>query len=121
MSWWIKRKLNKTVTDKTKKGLYDNRQQFQKFYQSSAWQKLRLYILVCYPICQLCNRAAATEVDHIIPLSINYSLRLTESNCQALCKSCHSAKTIQEQKDKKQQQRNNIIDDNMDQLNDLKV
>jgi len=59
------------------------------------WQKVRKFVLSHNPICEVCRRdgrsTAATEVDHILPKRKGGTDLL--SNLQALCKSCHSAKT----------------------------
>lgn len=57
------------------------------------WQRLRKMFLRANPLCVECG-AAASEVDHIIPLRQGGSNRW--DNLQALCKSCHSRKTAQE-------------------------
>lgn len=62
-----------------------------------SWQRKREAILLgsdC--MCALCNVAAATEVDHIVPLEQGGSN--DEINLQPLCKECHLAKTKQEQR-----------------------
>ena len=53
---------------------------------------LRAQILARDPLCQICERAAATEADHITPRSQGGS-QWDPSNMQGLCKSCHSKKT----------------------------
>jgi len=59
-----------------------------------SWRKLRAMVLNEQPICQHCRREAATEVDHIVPLSRGGEN--TMENLQGLCKSCHSRKTARE-------------------------
>jgi 5-methylcytosine-specific restriction endonuclease McrA len=72
-----------------------------KFYNSSAWRKLRRIVLSQSPWCVKCGKPA-TVVDHIIELdSFNiYDTHggtiphpLDESNLQTLCVSCHNSKT----------------------------
>ena len=47
-----------------------------------------------YPVCQVCNDAAATEVDHIIPFNgLNDPLRTQWTNLQSICRQCHNKKT----------------------------
>ena len=77
-----------------------------------AWQRLRLTVLADAPFCRCggctscrlqmrglraspsaCIRAS-TEVDHVKPLRAGGTD--DPANLQALCKSCHSAKTISE-------------------------
>jgi len=51
-------------------------------------------ILNSKPVCQMCQREAAAEVDHILPLRQGGTN--DANNLQALCKSCHSRKTATE-------------------------
>lgn len=61
----------------------------------SNWQRLRLMVLAERPLCVECERwgrvAAATEVDHIVPLSEGGTNE--RENLQPLCHECHSRKT----------------------------
>lgn len=59
-----------------------------------TWQKLRKLILHRDPVCVMCAREAATEVDHIVALAKGGDNAL--ENLQGLCKSCHSRKTATE-------------------------
>jgi len=63
-----------------------------------AWQRLRSHVLLMEPLCRECGAhgrvVAATDVDHITPKSQGGTDDL--SNLQALCHSCHSAKTMRE-------------------------
>ena len=74
------------------------------FYLSLEWKNLRNYKLSMTPLCEECKRngvfTGANEVDHIIPIVIDPEKRLDIDNLQSLCKSCHSAKTYLENKDK---------------------
>lgn len=70
-----------------------------KFYRSQYWKTLRQMILVRDEyLCQICKSknkfTVATEVDHIIPLSKGGTN--SPKNLQAVCKKCHSRKTIRE-------------------------
>ena len=65
------------------------------FYSSARWRRFRLWFLRRHPICKLCP-APATQVDHIQPIAEG-GAKLDESNCQALCASCHGKKTRAEQ------------------------
>lgn len=64
------------------------------------WQQLRRLILSRQPLCVECERAgrivAATEVDHIVPLAVGGTN--DTDNLQPLCKSCHSRKTLRQQR-----------------------
>lgn len=60
-----------------------------------TWQRKRESVLLgsdC--MCALCKTAAATEVDHIIPLEQGGSN--DEINLQPLCKECHLEKSREE-------------------------
>jgi 5-methylcytosine-specific restriction enzyme A len=58
-----------------------------------AWAKLRLLVLHEEPLCCVCG-APATDVDHIIALARGGDN--SRGNLQALCKSCHSVKTLRD-------------------------
>ena len=53
------------------------------------------------PLCRECSRLGkltpAAEVDHIVRIS-DGGARLDDANLQSLCKSCHSRKTLAENK-----------------------
>lgn len=115
---WIRKQRNQDQLKKEREGYYKDRDKFQKFYQSADWQHIRLYVLAENPICILCNKSIATEVDHVTPLVENWNLRLTISNLQSLCGVCHRKKTAQDTKDKRDRERNEVITDYMDGLND---
>jgi 5-methylcytosine-specific restriction protein A len=69
------------------------------FYGLAVWQKLRRLVRARDPICCLCNRAPATECDHIIAHKGNWFLfcgGINMENLQGLCSSCHSRKTALE-------------------------
>ncbi len=59
------------------------------------WQRLRAMYLRAHPLCVACEAAGratpATDVDHIVARRAGGSDE--ESNLQALCHACHSAKT----------------------------
>lgn len=65
------------------------------------WQKARDPkkggYLLRHPLCAECERngrvTVANVVDHIIPHRLNYKLQWDRANWQALCTSCHNAKT----------------------------
>ncbi|MCA9312292.1 MAG: HNH endonuclease [Phycisphaerales bacterium] len=66
-----------------------------------GWQHLRRWFLMRHPLCQHCQRdgrtTPATEVDHVVPIRAG-GARLDQANLQALCKSCHSRKTVRDQR-----------------------
>lgn len=59
-----------------------------------TWEKLRLMVLRDQPICAHCQRAPATEVDHIIAKAKGGDN--DRANLVGLCKPCHSVKTCRE-------------------------
>ncbi len=64
-----------------------------RFYQSKTWRRFRASVLQARPICEVpgCD-IVATNVDHIVPRSRG-GADFDPANVQALCASCHSAKT----------------------------
>lgn len=70
-----------------------------KFYNSKEWRALRDYVMMTHNyLCVQCPLTPAEEVDHIIPIRVDWSLRLTISNCQPLCHACHRKKTAEDVK-----------------------
>lgn len=69
-----------------------------KFYQSPEWRKLRYEVLREQGgRCQLCGRSAkdgvVLHIDHITPLSKDWSKRLDKNNLQVLCEDCNLGKS----------------------------
>ncbi len=64
------------------------------------WKELRLFVLRRQPLCVSCKKEGviteAREVDHIQPHAGNMELFYDLENLQALCKPCHSRKTMSE-------------------------
>ncbi len=56
------------------------------------WRKVRLIQLRREPLCRRCGELA-TEVDHIVPIAKGGAMS-DLANLQALCKRCHSRKTV---------------------------
>lgn len=73
-----------------------------KFYNSKEWRMLRDYIMaINHYLCIQCSvpgikPVIANVVDHIIPVTVDWSLRLVPSNCQPLCHDCHNKKTAED-------------------------
>ncbi|MFC3843671.1 HNH endonuclease [Paenibacillus sp. MAH-36] len=70
----------------------------QAFYESKDWRRLRAVVISkCFGLCARCKDngrlRAGYIVDHIIPISEAWELRLTENNLQYLCKAHHNVKT----------------------------
>lgn len=74
--------------------------EYHGLYSTSAWRRRSRQFLEAHPYCARCG-ARATITDHIIPHRGNSDLFWDESNLQALCWSCHSIKTRQEQRQKR--------------------
>ena len=72
----------------------------KKFYQSSTWRKVRNRYIKNNPLCEHCKKRGRTEiadeVDHIIPIQVDWSKRLSSDNLQSLCHSCHMKKTARD-------------------------
>jgi 5-methylcytosine-specific restriction endonuclease McrA len=66
----------------------------------ARWRIIRAAHISREPLCRHCLLAgytvAATEVDHIVPLS--HGGTHAEANLQSLCHACHSRKTGREQR-----------------------
>lgn len=69
-----------------------------KFYKTDVWRKLRYEVLREQGgRCQLCGRSAkdgvVLHVDHIIPLSKDFSKAFDKDNLQVLCEDCNRGKS----------------------------
>ena len=65
-----------------------------KFYQSSAWRKLRAMYIKRNPLCIECN-GVGQVVDHIIPIKSGGE-SLAWDNLQTMCHRCHNVKSGRE-------------------------
>lgn len=68
-----------------------------------AWRKVRLLALrrdkyLCIACLAAGRITAAIDVDHIIPIWVDATLRLVLGNLQSLCRACHRAKTAEDHK-----------------------
>lgn len=62
---------------------------FVQFRNSSAWRTLRAKKLQdAHYTCEKCG-GIATDAHHIVPLHVNWNLRLDYNNLAALCDRCH--------------------------------
>lgn len=61
------------------------------------WSKARKIFLAAHPLCQECESLGVIEaafvVDHVVPHRGNEELFWDQRNWQALCETCHNAKT----------------------------
>lgn len=74
------------------------REKALNFYSSREWRSLRYEVLKENGgRCCLCGRSAkdgvVLHVDHIIPLSKDWSKRLDKDNLQVLCEDCNIGKS----------------------------
>jgi hypothetical protein len=60
------------------------------FYSSSAWTAASKRVRAEEPLCD-CDRPSEV-VDHRVPLTERWDLRLVRENLKARCRSCHSKK-----------------------------
>ncbi len=70
-----------------------------KFYQSTAWRRLRTVKLEQQPMCEECERQGkitpAQLVDHILPINKG-GASLDIENLQSLCNTCHNRKSAKD-------------------------
>lgn len=70
-----------------------------KFYQSTAWRKLRKVKLEKDPLCEECLKkdihTPAKVADHIVPINRG-GAALNITNLQSLCDRCHNVKSARE-------------------------
>lgn len=62
-----------------------------------TWERLSRMIRRERPLCEHCGVAPSRMVDHIVPLRAG-GARLDLANLQALCLTCHAAKTRSERR-----------------------
>lgn len=75
------------------------------FYNTTAWRRLRAYVLSVDPLCRLCSEGGrvtpAEVVDHIKPRIDHPELALDFDNLRPCCRSCHNSVTAIEQNRKR--------------------
>lgn len=74
-----------------------------KFYNSKAWKTLSYFTLASnHFLCIGCSTedipVLADVADHKVPVTVDWSLRLTPKNIQPLCHDCHNKKTAKDVK-----------------------
>lgn len=106
-TWWTRKKREIDP--------FSERDRHQRFYQSKAWQRARLIQLSNQPLCEHCLASgyttAATEVDHVIPISEDWSKRLSDSNFSSLDKICHARKSARDLAARKERERDAYMED----------
>jgi len=74
-----------------------------KFYNSSAWRKLRAWYIRNNPACERCLDTGRVVdgkyVDHIQPINQG-GAKLDQYNLQTLCTSCNARKTARDRQNK---------------------
>lgn len=68
------------------------------FYNSKPWRLTKKAALdrdnyLCVHCLSRSKTTAAEEVDHIIPIKVDWTKRLSTDNLQSLCCKCHRVKT----------------------------
>ena len=62
------------------------------------WRRFREVFMQRHPLCEICKKEGritpTEEIHHIVPLAEG-GARLDPTNCQALCKHCHSVITAE--------------------------
>ncbi len=69
----------------------------------AAWQRLRIAHLSDSPLCVHCLQedetvTMADDVDHIVPIAVDPTKRLSPDNLQSLCRMHHNRKTASERR-----------------------
>ena len=72
----------------------DGRQSASKRGYTKRWRKVRRMVLRRQPLCVWCGDVA-TQVDHIVAMACG-GAQYDMGNLQAMCASCHSKKTANE-------------------------
>lgn len=62
----------------------------------ARFRRLRHSFLVRHPVCNICHREPATELDHIVPHRGILGLFWDQRNWQGACATCHGRKTQRE-------------------------
>lgn len=95
----------KASSDRARRRTYDRfRPNANARLYDRRWRKARAVFLAEHPLCWECLRKAprrdklAIEVDHIVPHKGDRELFWDRNNWQPLCKACHSAKTLRDQR-----------------------
>lgn len=71
-------------------------QENDKFYHSRKWKRVRGLQLYKHPLCFMCQNPA-TIADHIVEIE-DGGAKLSLSNLQSFCTSCHNTKTAEQKK-----------------------
>ena len=73
-----------------------------RIHGSARWQAVRAQVLRDEPVCRECARLGltepATQVDHVVPLSVAPHLAYVRSNLQPVCTACHARKSASDRR-----------------------
>ena len=73
------------------------------------YRNLRRAFLDAHPLCRVCGRGgftvAAGEIDHVVPVKRAPDRFWDQANWQAICRTCHKAKTTAENRRAKSPER----------------
>lgn len=93
-------KRSKPRRKKTKKAIYHSKN--KSFYNSDHWKSTRSYVYDRERgLCQRCKAfvfGRRAHVHHVVPVSVDDTLKLEVNNLRLLCPQCH---IIEENEDKK--------------------
>lgn len=103
----MKKTYPQISTDNLTKWIYSliRKNRIIEFYKSTIWKRAREKALSQQNYeCQRCKAKGlynrADTVHHRIPVRVNPSLALTESNLEAICKECHYEEHHKEERTK---------------------
>ena len=69
---------------------YDKPKPYREwFYATARWHRVRKIQLALHPLCAICRKRAATQVDHIVPLEAGGE-KYDQDNLRSVCAGCHS-------------------------------
>ena len=76
--------------------------EIRAFYDSPAWRRLSAAYRAEHPLCETCategRETPSQHVDHVISVREAPDRALDETNLRALCKPCHSRRTLAERR-----------------------
>ena len=115
--WWAKRRKRK------ESNLFSLRDKHQRYYQTATHQRWRLAVLARDPLCVKCLQDNVLEpsvvADHVQSLTLRWDLRSSIDNGQGYCERCHNSKSNVERLQYGQWERQRIIENTMNDLNDI--
>lgn len=73
-----------------------SKSQRDELFSSPIYKTVRAAVLRASPWCKMCGRRpprVVLNVDHIIPLTVDWSRRMDPNNLQVLCEDCNQGKS----------------------------